>query len=90
MSKYNACMEADTHRAKVQAHLQEGERRHVQQTPTFIIGDKLYPGALPYDAFRKLLDSALTKLPAATDSSARGGTTAPATDSAKAPAAGAR
>ena len=90
MSKYDACMKADTHRAKVQAHLQEGERRHVQQTPTFIIGDKLYPGALPYDSFRKILDEELAKLPATTDSAAKGGATTAAADSAKAPAAGAR
>ena len=68
MSKYGACMGADTHRAKVQSHLQEAERRQVQQTPTFIIGGKLIPGALPYDTFKKLVDEELAKVPAATDS----------------------
>jgi protein-disulfide isomerase len=105
MDKYDACMKADTHRANVQAHLQEGERHQINQTPTFLIGGKLYPGALPYDSFKKLLDDELAKTSAATDTGAKKGATpaadtgakkgvtpaaAPATDSAKPPKAGAR
>jgi protein-disulfide isomerase len=71
MSKYDACMDADTHRAKIQAHLQEAERRQVNQTPTFVIGDKLVPGALPYDAFKKLVDDELAKTPVRTDSTVK-------------------
>jgi protein-disulfide isomerase len=78
MSKYDDCMKADTHRAKVQAHLQEAERRQVSQTPTFVIGGKMIPGAIPYDTFKKLVDEELAKMPAAADTSAagRGGDTA--------------
>lgn len=93
MDKYDACMKADTHRAKVQAHLQEAERHQVNQTPTFLIGGKLYPGALPYDSFKKLIDDELAKAPAAADSSAKANAASastPATDSAKSPKAGAR
>ena len=72
MSKYDDCMKADTHRAKVQAHLQEAERRQVNQTPTFIIGGKMIPGAIPYDTFKKLVDEELAKAPAAADTSAKG------------------
>jgi protein-disulfide isomerase len=89
MSKYDACMDADTHRAKVQAHLQEAERQQITQTPTFVIGGKRIPGALPYDTFKKLVDEELAKVPAARDSSAKG-TAAPAADSGTAPKAGAR
>ena len=39
----------------------------MNQTPTFVIGDKLVPGALPYDTFKKLVDDELAKAPAATD-----------------------
>ena len=70
-------MDKETHKAKIQATLMEAERRGVNQTPTFVIGDKLVPGALPYDAFRKLVDDELAKLPARTDSAAK-----PATSSA--------
>jgi protein-disulfide isomerase len=72
MQKYDACMEADTHRAKVQAHLQEAERQQIAQTPTFVIGGKRIPGALPYDTFKKLVDEELAKTPAAADTSATG------------------
>lgn len=93
MTKYDACMKADTHRANVQAHLQEGERHQVNQTPTFLIGGKLYPGALAYDHFKKLLDDELAKAPAAADTTAKGSAvpaTTPAADSAKSNKTGAR
>jgi protein-disulfide isomerase len=78
MAKYNACMEAETHRAKVQSHLQEAERRGVNQTPSFLIGGSIVAGAIPYDTFKKLVDDAIAKAPAVADTSAK---------SAKAPAA---
>jgi protein-disulfide isomerase len=65
MAKYGSCMDNETQRAKVQSHLLEAQRRNVQQTPTFIIGDQMVPGALPYDTFKKLVDDALAKQPAA-------------------------
>ena len=46
----------------------------MSQTPTFIIGGKMIPGAIPYDTFKKLVDEELVKAPAV-DTSA----TAPAT-----------
>ena len=70
MSKYGACMDAETHRAQIQANLMEAERRQVNQTPTFIIGDKLVPGAIPYDQFRKLVDDELAKTPGRNDTGA--------------------
>jgi protein-disulfide isomerase len=69
MAKYGACMDADTHRAKIQAHLAEAERRQIQQTPTFVFGDKVVPSALPYDAFKKYVDEApKSAAPAPSDS----------------------
>jgi protein-disulfide isomerase len=70
MSKYDACMDSEKFRANIQANLLEGERRQVNQTPTFIIGDKMYPGALPFDAFKKIVDSAVKAAPAATTDTA--------------------
>jgi protein-disulfide isomerase len=98
MDKYNACMKAETHRAKVQSHLQEAERRQVNQTPTFIIGGKMVPGAIPYDTFKKLVDDELAKAPAADTTKARSGDTAkgltapaaPTTDSGKSAKGGAK
>ena len=82
IDKYDDCMKADTHRAKVQSHLQEAERRQVTQTPTFIIGGNQIPGAIPYDTFKKLVDEELAKAPAVTDTSAKGAADS-ATDSRK-------
>ena len=65
MSKYGSCMDSETHKAKIQATLMEAERRGVNQTPTFVIGDKMVPGAIPYDQFKQLVDAELAKLPAA-------------------------
>ena len=62
MSKYNACMEAETYRRQIQANLQEGVRRGVSQTPSFVIGGQLLPGALPYDLLKKHVDDALKKM----------------------------
>jgi len=64
MSKYGSCMDNETQRAKVQSHLLEAQRRNVNQTPTFIIGSQMIPGALPYDQFKKYVDDAMAKLPA--------------------------
>jgi protein-disulfide isomerase len=90
-SKYDACMDNDTHRAKVQSHLQEAERRGVQQTPSFLIGGKIVAGAIPYDTFKKLVDDELAKAPAAGDSAAKAASAPNATgDSAAKPKAGAK
>jgi len=74
MPRYEDCMDKETHRAKVQSHLKEAERRRVTQTPTFIFGGTMVPGALPYDAFKKYVDDALAKLPARADSAPVAGT----------------
>jgi protein-disulfide isomerase len=58
MTKYNACMDADTHRAKIQSHLAEAEKRNITSTPTFVFNGTVVPSALPYDAFKKYVDEA--------------------------------
>ena len=76
MTKYNVCMDTEAHRAQIQANLKEGERRQVGQTPTFVIGNQIHPGELPFDAFKKLVDAELAKVPKApatqTDSAKKG------------------
>ncbi len=63
-SKYSRCMDDDTHRAKIQAHLALATQQNVQQTPTFVIGGKMIPGALAYDTFKKYVDDAIAAAPA--------------------------
>ncbi|MEP7000657.1 MAG: thioredoxin domain-containing protein [bacterium] len=61
MTKYDACMDAETHRAQIQANEAEGERRGISQTPSFVIGGQLYPGALSFDALNKIVEAELAK-----------------------------
>jgi len=75
LSKYGACMDNDTHRAQIQANEQEGERRQIGQTPTFIFNGTVVPGALPYDTYKRYVDEALAKVPVVNDSTARKPTT---------------
>ena len=75
MPKYGACMDAETHRAQIQANQQEGERRGVSSTPSFAIGGQIYPGALPFDQYNKLVEAELAKPRTA---AARDATPAPA------------
>ena len=62
---YKKCMDEQPHQVRIIANRKEGERRGVGQTPTFIIGRKLVAGAVGYDEFRALVDSAKAALPAA-------------------------
>jgi protein-disulfide isomerase len=71
MSKYNACMDADTYRRQIQAHAAEAETRQVGQTPTFIFNGTKVPGALPFDKFKQYVDEAAKKVPARADTVAK-------------------
>lgn len=53
-----ACVEARTYQANVQANLTEAQRLGVTATPSFIIGGKLVPGAISYDQFKAYVDTA--------------------------------
>jgi protein-disulfide isomerase len=57
---WEQCFDSGKHRGRIAAHLQEAERRRVQSTPTFIIGDKMLSGAQPYDVIKAYVDSART------------------------------
>ena len=83
MSKYGSCMDTETHRAQIQANQQEGERRGVNSTPSFLIGGKLYPGALPFDEMNKLVQAELAKAPAAAAPTGDTAKTAPLAPAAK-------
>lgn len=60
---WRSCYESQKMIPKIQAMQKEGERRFVSATPTFIIGRRVYPGSLPYDKFKALVDSAIAEAP---------------------------
>jgi protein-disulfide isomerase len=70
MTKYGACMDADTYRAKIQSHLAEAEKRDIRSTPTFVFNGTVVANALPYDTFKQYVDDAAKSAPARTDTAA--------------------
>jgi protein-disulfide isomerase len=65
MGKYDACMQSAKYAGRIQASYDEAVRSGVGSTPTFMVGGRLYSGALPYDALKKLVDSLAGVAPAA-------------------------
>ena len=61
VSVWGGCYDTRKHQGRIMANVAEGERRQVNSTPTFIIGNKLYAAVLPYDALKAIVDSASKK-----------------------------
>lgn len=75
MSQWDGCYDSQKYKLNIAAAQREGERRLVGSTPTFIIGDKLVPGAIGFDQVKAYVDSAAAKA-AATPVTPLGGDTA--------------
>jgi protein-disulfide isomerase len=61
MSKFESCYDSRAHQKRVEANFAEGQRRQVNSTPTFIIGDRKYSTALSYDQLKAIVDSVAKK-----------------------------
>lgn len=70
-SQFDQCVDSKKYQAKIQAHLAIGEQRHVNSTPTFLIGDKQVGSALTYDQIAGLINDAASKAGAAGADSAK-------------------
>ncbi len=55
---FNSCFDGGKYTARVQQELNEGRQRGVQATPTFFINGKKYAGALSYNQFVQIINSA--------------------------------
>ena len=75
VAKWESCYDARKYQKRISANLADGLRRGVSSTPTFIIGNKMYPGMRNYDELKRLVDSVAKAAPAP---SVAVGTTAPA------------
>jgi protein-disulfide isomerase len=60
-SQWEECYDSQKYKLNIAANMREGERRLVGSTPSFVIGDKLIPGALGYDQLKAYVDSAAAK-----------------------------
>jgi protein-disulfide isomerase len=56
--RWQQCVDQRSHDRDIEANRAEGERRHVMETPTFVIGNRMIPGAVTYDEMRAYVDSA--------------------------------
>ena len=59
VSKWEACYDAKKYEPRIRANEQMAVKRGASQTPTFVIGNKMVGGAISYDHFKSLVDSAL-------------------------------
>jgi protein-disulfide isomerase len=57
--RYRSCMSSAKYAGRIQASFEEGTRLGVGSTPTFLIGGRLYPGALSSDTLRAAVERAL-------------------------------
>jgi hypothetical protein len=81
-SQWEECYDSQKYKLNIAATIREGERRLVNTTPTFVIGDKLIPGALGFDQLKAYVDSAAA-LAAASPVTPLGGDTALSTSKKK-------
>jgi len=68
MKAWDACYDSQKHLPEINADHEEGVRRHVESTPTFVIGTKQIPGAIPYDMLKAYVDTAAMAAKSATPS----------------------
>jgi len=77
--QFDQCVDSKKTQAKVQAHQELAIQSHINATPSFVIGGKIAEGAITYDEFKALVDSALAKsgspMATPTDSARKSGAT---------------
>jgi protein-disulfide isomerase/copper chaperone CopZ len=59
VTKFNDCLDSGKYAQKVQADYQEGLQKGVNGTPATFVNGQLVSGALPYEVFKQIIDSAL-------------------------------
>jgi protein-disulfide isomerase len=60
VDKWEACYDARKYEPRIRANEQMAIKRGAGQTPTFVIGNKMVGGAISFDHFKALVDTALT------------------------------
>jgi protein-disulfide isomerase len=61
VAKFDACVAAGTHKAAVQADIDEGRKLGVTGTPAFFINGRLVSGAQPFEHFARIIDDELAR-----------------------------
>ena len=76
VDQWESCYDAQKYQARIKANEQMAMKRGAGQTPTFVIGNKMIGGAISYDRFKALVDSALALAKADSTKPAASGDTA--------------
>ena len=63
--RWQQCVEQGAHQRDIAANKAEGEQLHVNETPTFVIGNRVLPGAITFDELHAYVDSARGRGPGA-------------------------
>lgn len=58
VAEWSKCYDSQRHVQRIMSNRAEGVRRNIRQTPTFVIGTKMIPGALNYDMIKAYVDTA--------------------------------
>jgi protein-disulfide isomerase len=59
MAAFGRCQQRQAIRALVESDIQQAGKTGVRSTPSFLVGEFLVEGAVPYPEFRKAIDTAL-------------------------------
>ena len=76
VGQWETCYDAQKYQPRIKANEQMAVKRGATQTPTFVIGNQMVGGAISYDRFKALVDSALVLAKSDTTKSNVGGDTA--------------
>jgi protein-disulfide isomerase len=71
--QWTSCYDARKFQPQIEANKAEGDRRRINQTPTFVVGKRMVSGAIGYDQLKMLVDSAMAELPKAPAAPAESG-----------------
>ncbi|MCX8194524.1 MAG: DsbA family protein [Candidatus Micrarchaeota archaeon] len=61
MKKFEECLGSEEAALEVKKEMEEGAKKGVRATPTFLIGESKLEGALPFSTFKSMIDSELAK-----------------------------
>jgi protein-disulfide isomerase/copper chaperone CopZ len=56
-NRFNNCLDSGKYAQKVQKDIQEGNQKGVDGTPATFVNGQLISGALPYEAFKQIIDN---------------------------------
>ena len=61
MGSFEACLESGKTKIRIDSDMSDAQKLGVQGTPAFFINGRLVEGALPFEAFKKIIDEELKK-----------------------------